>query len=651
MKVCPHCQTNNPDTARFCSNCGQELFRKCSNCNSELAPDALFCMHCGQPVQRQSQADDNRLSRLTAVVPGSLVQKMVQESKVEAAKRPGTLRERRTVTTLLVDVVNSTGLSESVDLETWIGLINHAFDSIAKVVYSYEGTIARLLGDSLLAFFGAPVAHEDDPQRAVWAGLEIINQVKDFCQEVRDEHGIEFTIRVCINTGPVIVGPVGDDLKYDFSAFGGTVNLTSRLKFAARPMSVLVTGDTHRFISPYFDCQDLGLIDVKGLARQVRVYEVKEARSVLGRTRGFAELESPMVGRSEELATLLHACDAVQAGLGRAVVISGEPGLGKTRLIQEWKKAAEAKSIALSENQAVDQPVAGKWLLGRCVSYRQGLAYQLLIDLLRNMIGVSIGSDEPETRAALQSFLDNLFGEQPMDVYPFLGHLLALKLEGEALQRTQITDPQALQTQYLLAMQRLFETMMEQNPVILVLEDLHWADGSSTELFIKLLSLVSRGPILFCLVTRVERDAAGWKLVLAARELMRGSLTDINLQNLTENDSRSLVANLLTIETLPVKVRDLILEKAEGNPLYMEEVIRMLIDRGAIIHIDANWVAKQDISARDIPDNLQGLLLARIDRLPLEARYTLMVASVIGRNFPVKVLSRVIEGAIDELIQ
>jgi class 3 adenylate cyclase len=649
--LCPHCQTNNPDNARFCSNCGQELVRKCSNCKSTLAPDALFCMHCGQPVQKQSQVDDNRLSRLTAGVPGSLVQKMVSESGAEAAKRPGTLRERRTVTTLLVDVVNSTGLSERVDLETWTGMINYAFDSIAMVVYSYEGTIARLLGDSLLAFFGAPVAHEDDPQRAVWAGIEIINQVRDFCQEVRDEQGIEFTIRVCINTGPVIVGPVGDDLKYDFTAYGGTVNLTSRIKFAAKPMTVMVTGNTYRFISPYFECLDLGLIEVKGMTKQVRVYEVQEARSVLGRTRGFAELESPMVGRSEELATLLHACEAVQAGLGRAVLISGEPGLGKTRLIQEWKKAAEAKAIILAENNAPNQPVYGQWFFGRCVSYRRGLPHQLLIDLLRNMIGVTIGSDEPETRAALQSYLEKLFGKLPLDVYPFLGHLLTLKLDGEALQRTQIADPQAMQTRYLLAIQQLLEELMKHTPVILVLEDLHWADGSSSELFSRLLSLVSKGPILFCLVTRLERESAGWKLVNAARELLGGSLTEVYLQNLSEQDSRSLVSNLLAIETLPERVRELILEKAEGNPLYMEELIRMLIERGVIVHKEGSWIAQQEISDRDIPDNLQGLLLARIDRLAPEARYTLLVASVVGRNFPVKVLSWVIEGVKDELIQ
>ncbi len=643
--VCPRCQRENPEAARFCLNCGQELLFKCSNCQSNLQPGAHFCNQCGQPVQVQTPMDGHRLNRLTAVAPGALVQKMLSASKAIASTRPGSLRERRTVTTLLADVVGSTALEEKLDLEDWTDVINQAFDCIAQVIYNYEGSIARLLGDSLLAFFGAPVAHEDDPPRAVRAGLEIINQIKPYSQTVKDKYGIDFTMRVCINTGPVIVGPVGDDLTYDYTAYGGTVNLTSRIKFAGEPMSVILTEQTYRFIAPYFECESLGQVDVKGMSQAVGVYKVNSTRAVLGRTRGFSDLESPMVGRDNELDTLLRACDAVQAGLGRAVLILGEPGLGKTRLIQEWQKASIARFSKAASMQAGNRMVISRWFMGRCVSYRQGNAYQLLINLLRNMIGVTIATDEAETRSALRKLLHNLFSEHMMEVYPYLGHLLALNLEGEALQKSRITDPQAMQTQYLQAMQRLLMAMMNENPLILVLEDLHWADAVSIELFTRLISLVSSGPILFCLVTRIEREAAGWKLVNAAREQLGGSLTEITLLNLSDRDSRSLVSNLLEIESLPEGVRDLILRKAEGNPLFMEELIRMLIDRGTIIHKNSTWVAQQDISDRDIPDNLQGLLLARIDRLPAEARYILMVASVIGRSFPVKVLSQVVEGA------
>ncbi len=647
--ICPYCRTNNPDSARFCLNCGREFFQICSNCKSELAPGALFCMHCGQPVQVQTPEDASRMSRLTSVLPGTLLRKIRTVGEVK--QQSSSLRERRTVTTLLVDVVNSTALSENLDLETWTELINTTFDRAAHVVYAFEGTIARILGDSLLAFFGAPVAHEDDPLRAVNCGLEILRQVRQYGQEVKDILGVDFGIRVCINTGPVIVGAVGADLTYDYTAYGGTVNLTSRIKYAGAPMTILITGNTYRFISAYFECLDLGLIDVRGMAKQVRVYEVIAARSVLGRTRGFAELSSPMVGREKELSTLMRTCDAVQAGLGRAVLIIGEVGLGKTRLIQEWQKATEARYENYTKKGDQGQPSIGYWLTGRCVSYKQGLAYQLVIDLLRNMIGVTIGSDEPETRKALQAYLKDLFTDQTAEIYPFLAHLLGLKLEGEELRKTQITDPQALQTNYLMAIHQVLVALMQRSPLILVLEDLHWADATSIELFSKLLSLISDGPVLFCLVTRTERESSGWKLVNTAREQLGNSLTEITLQNLTEKDSRSLVANLLQIETLPEHVRKLILEKAEGNPLFMEEVIRMLIDRQAIIFQNGSWVAQKEILETDIPDNLQGLLLARIDRLPPEARYTLLVASVIGRNFPVKVLSQVLGEMINEPVQ
>ncbi len=639
---CPRCQIENPEKARFCLNCGQALERRCTNCQTELPPGARFCMACGQPVLEQTPADADRLNKLAAAAPGELVKKLRSASRKGKTGGPGSLGEKRTITALIVDVVGSTRLAEHLDLQTWMAVINDAFDRVAPTVYRYEGTIVRLLGDSLLAFFGAPVAHEDDPQRAVTAGLEIITAMKAYAREMREAHDVEFAVRVCINTGPVVIGAVGDDLRFEFTATGTTVNLASRLKFAGPGMTVLTTGGTYRFIAPYFECTDLGDLSVKGVEENVRVYQVVSARAVLGRTRGFADLESPMVGRDRELASLLQLCDAVRQGLGRSVLIIGEPGLGKTRLIQEWQKAVEQESPE-AEGQGSARLPACRWVTGRCVSFGQGLAYQLLGDTLKSILGLSPGSEEAEIKDALVNLTQRLFGEQMMDVYPYLGHLLALKLEGEAFEKANLSDPRAMKTQYLQATQRLLQAITKESPLVLVLEDLHWADASSTDLFIELLPLVSQEPILVCLVTRPERDAPGWKLVTSARELMGGSLTEMTLQALSEGDSRKLVGNLLELEDLPRNVRDTILKKAEGNPFYVEEIIRMLIERGTIVHQDGSWIAQQELAERDIPDNLHGLLLRRIDRLPAEARYTLLVASVIGRTFPLRVLSQVLE--------
>jgi predicted ATPase len=250
--------------------------------------------------------------------------------------------------------------------------------------------------------------------------------------------------------------------------------------------------------------------------------------------------------------------------------------------------------------------------------------------------------EEPELRAALTAFIRDIFGEDGLEVYPFLGHLLSLKLDETAQERIRALDPQALQNQFLSAMQRLFLVLASRQPLVVVLEDLHWADPSSVELFSRLLPLAADSPMLFCLVTREERYSLGWQLVREVRELLGSSLTEISLRALSESDSRQLVSNLLEVEALPNRVRRLILKKSEGNPLFVEEVIRMLIDQGAILQEDDGWKAGESIDSIDIPDNLQGLLLARIDRLPDDAKQVLRIAAVIGRQFPVQVLEQVL---------
>ena len=630
--ICPHCQAQNPDDARFCLNCGTALAQRCPNCQARVPKEARFCMNCGQPVRLSTPADDARLARLAAATPASLAQKVRDASALAG--------ERRTVTALFLDVADATLMADQVDPEDWTAIMNGAFDRFYPVIYRYEGTIARLLGDALLAFFGAPVAHEDDPVRAVRAALELLDLAGEYAEEVQQRHGVDFAIRIGLNTGPVIVGAVGKDLRYDYTPMGGAINVAARMQAAAQPMTVLISEDTYRFVSPLFVTQELGMLEIKGKAEPLRTYRVRSARAEPGQVRGLTGLHSPMVGRDAELTDLLQLCEAVRAGLGRAVLVIGEPGLGKTRLIAEWRTAVESETSGAS----VERP---QWAAGHCLSYGQGLAYHLLIDLLRSLIGVPEGAEEPETRAALQALTEDLFGEEALEVYPYLGHLLMLRLEGAALEQVRPLDPQALQTQYLAALRKLLQAMSHRRPLMLILEDLHWADPSSTELLVKLLPLVSSVPMLLCMLTRPDHDAPGWKLVTAVREVMGGSLTEIPLNTLSEGDSRQLVANLLEIEALPEQVRALILRKAEGNPFFVEEVIRMLIDRGAIVHRGGGWVAGEEIDRIEIPDNLEGLLMARIDRLPDEAKQILRVASVIGRQFPVRVLQHVMEQGLE----
>jgi class 3 adenylate cyclase len=623
---CPQCQTENPTGARFCNQCGAALAARCANCQTELPAGARFCTNCGQPVGVLTPTDDARLTRLAAATPVPLAQKVLSATHLAG--------ERRTVTALLVDVVDAKGPASQLDDEDWSAIVNGALDHFYPAIYRYEGSIARLLGDALLAFFGAPVAHEDDPARAVRAALDLLEIARAYDLQVRKQYGVEFAVRIGLNTGPVIVGRVGSDLRYEYAPMGGTVNLAARMQAAARPMSIRISDHTHSFVAPLFDTRNAGPVSVKGQAKPVQTYEVLGARTDPGKVRGLVGLQSPMVGREAELAALLHLCEAVQAGLGRAALVIGEPGLGKTRLIAEWKVAVEADR---------QHDTAPRWVEGRCLSYGQGLAYHLLIDLLRSILGVPDMVEEPETRAALTALTDELFGEEALEVYPYLGHLLLLKLEGEALERVRPLDPQALQTQYLAALRKLLQALTRQRPLVVVLEDLHWADPSSTELLLRLLPMVSAVPMLLCMVTRAERDAPSWKLVTAARESLGGSLTEITLGALSENDSRQLVSNLLKIEALPEETRALILKKAEGNPFFVEEIIRMLIDRGAILRREGGWTAGVEIDSVEIPDNLEGLLMARIDRLPDEAKHILRVAAVIGRQFPLRVLEYVLE--------
>jgi class 3 adenylate cyclase len=619
-----NCSFINPEDARFCQNCGKPLEQPCPRCSTPNPAGARFCKNCGLNLVAPTAA--------ATPAPINLVQK-AQSTHISG--------DRRVVTVLFADVVNSTALAEAMDPEDWTLVMNRAFTHLIPVIYRYEGTIARLMGDALLAFFGAPVAHEDDPIRAGYAALDLISASQTFACEVKDQYGIDFAIRVGMNTGAVVVGEVGNNLAYEYTAMGDSINLAARLQMAAEPMSILCGEATYRLIAPIFECHDLGKIQVKGKSEPVQVYKLSGLKSVPEKRRGLAGIESPMIGRSEELANLLKLGRAVQAGLGRAVVIIGEPGIGKSRLVSEWKKEFSKQGEISSSG--------GKWIEANSLSYGQGLPYHLFIRLLRSILGFSTETENSEIQPRLKEITTEYFGTGSSNPYPYLSHLLSLPLEGTDDERVKMLDPQALQAQYMAAFVMLLKASAARNPLIIVLDDIQWADSSSIDLLSQLVPLCLEAPILFCFLIRIERDSPGWKLVAKVREQLGASLAEINLLSLSESESRLLISHLIKSDTLPDQFRDLILTKTEGNPLFLEEVVRMLIDRGILIRQGEGWEVSQEVESLDIPDNLQSLLLARIDRLPDDLKQTLKVASVLGRQFSVKVLQQVLEKRVVEI--
>ena len=673
---CPNCTHENSLTARFCENCGQALPRTCPNCGQTVSITARFCANCGFQLTATSTTANaaiaappastpqtppmpSQLDVLRRATPQPLAQKILaQRDRVEG--------ERKLVTALFADIVGSTTLAEAMDPEDWREVVSGAHARVSEAVYRYEGTIAQLLGDGVLAFFGAPLAHEDDAERALRAALEILDGIHAYAAELRRRNLVDdFRMRIGLNTGIVVVGDIGSDLHMEYLAIGDTVNLAARMQSAAEPDTILISENTYRHVASLFDFEDRGKIAVKGKAEAVQVYAVVRGRKGAARQRGITGLSSPLVGRQREFATLMQVFSDLQMGKGGIVTISGEAGLGKSRLLAEWRKTVRANPQRLSSSVAPpSSPTEGgnpttvvregtapppgiRWIEGRSLSYGAAVAYHLGIDLLRALLGVAPDASEEEVHAALRQGVESLFGngENARQVYSFLGHLLGLKLEDDAAARVKYLDGPALQGRYVAAFKAYLTALARTAPTIVVVEDIHWADPSSVELGLHVLPMAAEAPIVFVMVTRPDQEAAGWRMVRAAREIPGVSAIELHLSPLSEGDSQQLVSNLLEVTALPGSLRQLIQAKAEGNPFYVEEVIRMLIDRGSLQRQGDAWIITRDLKEIEIPDTLQGVIMARIDRLPEEAKHTLQIAAVIGRRFQVKVLEAVLRSA------
>jgi ABC-type oligopeptide transport system substrate-binding subunit/class 3 adenylate cyclase len=536
--------------------------------------------------------------------------------------------ERKPVTILFTDIVGSTAIAEKLDPETWREIVAGAHRLIAEAVYRYEGTIAQLLGDGVLAFFGAPITHEDDPARACLAGLEILDSIKEYRKELgrRVEN---FQVRVGIHTGEVVIGDIGTDLHVEYLAFGDAVNTAARLEEAAEPETILIGESTNKLVAHAFEIETLGTIKVKGKKEPIEVFRLLAAKAQSRKLRGIEGLESELVGREDESAALLQVLERLKNGEGGIVTIVGEAGIGKSRLVAEFHK------------QVVDSAV--EWMEGRCLSYGGSIPYLLWLDIFQTAFGMREESDPSQMLIRMKEKLQAICGERSKDVYPYLGDLLSLPLDDVEATRLEEMDGGELKSRIFRAVATVLECAAETQPVVLVCEDLHWADPSSLELIQAVLPLGGKVPLTVICVQRPDKDHGSWHLRETISREFPQRFTDLELTRLSKQDSEVLVNNLVGLDGLPEKLRDRIHRRAEGNPFYLEEILRSLVDAGflALEKATGRWTVVGEMERIKIPDTLHGVLLARIDRLQEDTKRVLQMASVIGRIFLYRILSAI----------
>ena len=382
---CPSCKTVNPENAKFCMNCGAALAAAPGRGRGDATAKAGF---------------------IDQYLPQELV------AKLQAARSGDALAgERRVITMLFCDVKGSTAAAETMDPEAWTEIINGAFERMIAPIYKYEGFVPRLMGDAILAFFGAPIAHEDDPQRAILAGLEIQADIQSYAAQLRKKHKIEFGLRVGINTGLVVVGEIGSDLRMEYTAIGDAINLAARMEQTAQPGTVQVTEETYKLVAPLFDFEALGDIEVKGKAAPVKAFRVLKAKQVPGHLRGLDGLSSPLVGRSAQLSLFEDFLSQLDRGQGNFAAVVGEAGLGKSSLVAQVQKLEPASKVT--------------WLRGEALSYARSTSYFVWRQVLRQSLGVHEEDPAEEVRGKLRSACEGR--GLANEVVPFLEAILAVE--------------------------------------------------------------------------------------------------------------------------------------------------------------------------------------------------------------------------------
>jgi class 3 adenylate cyclase/tetratricopeptide (TPR) repeat protein len=654
--VCPSCAAPSRAGVRFCEECGARLGITCPSCGARVPPGKKFCGECGARLTPPAAADsgvasgrapdgagggarpdtppgDPRLETPPAVArpeapagdlrfttpsgytPPHLAERILRD---RAALRG----ERKQVTVLFTDVSGFTAMSERIDPEEVHGLMDQAFERMLTEIHRYEGTVNQFLGDGLMALFGAPVAHEDHARRAALAALGMQRALAAYRDELQRARGIDFRVRMGLNTGLVVVGAIGDNLRMDYTAVGDTTNVAARMQQVAEPGQIVLADGTRRLVADYFELSPLGPVVLKNRAEPVRAWALVAAK--LGDT---LRALGPMLGRDDALGGLTRAFETARSGRGQVVYVVGEAGLGKSRLLLELRRRIASETT---------------WLEGRCLSFGQATAFLPLVGALRQHFGIDDADGEGEVVAKIGRGLEPLGARAP-EIGPYVRYVLSVD-PGDAAVTTM--DPGERRGRILQALQQLVLLMARERPTVLAIEDLHWIDSASEEYLKRLVDGIAGTPVLVILTYRPAYTAPFGERTYVSR---------VVLQPLEEADARRVVHATLGVEQLPEELARVVARKAEGNPFFLEEIGRALIETGAVRKSNGHLTLVRPASAIVVPDRVQDVIAARIDRLADDQKQTVQVASVIGREFALRLLRRVadaterLEGALAHL--
>ena len=616
---CGSCGHANRDEAQFCDHCGAALVVRCTVCGTALRTGARFCDACGAAVpaagvRSDVSAPDNR----PPAEPRSYTPKHLAEKILTS--RSALEGERKQVTVMFADVKGSMDLAEQVDPETWHGIMDRFFAVLADGVHRFEGTINQYTGDGIMALFGAPLAHEDHAQRACYAALHLCGELRRYAQELRRSAGLDFAVRIGLNSGEVVVGKIGDDLRMDYTAQGHTVGLAARMEQIAEAGTVYLTAHTAALVKGFFQLADLGEFTVKGVRDPLRVYQLEapgplRTRLEVSRARGFSDF----VGRDAEMATLEAALARVMDGAGQVVGIVADAGVGKSRLCFEFAERCRQRGIEVNGASGVPH---GKWV-----------PFLPLLELLRRFCGVNERDAPEDARRKIVGTL-LLRDEGFKDDLPLLFDFLGVPDPTRPLPRM---DPDARQRRLFGVVRRLIQTRTRGLAAVLLFEDLHWIDAASEAALDSLIEILPATRTLLVVNFRPEYQAA-W--------MQKTCYKHIALTPLGDAASEALLRELLGTDPALQALGEDIRVRTAGNPFFIEEVVQSLFDHGALVRAGANGAATvrlaRPVTDIEIPPTVQAVLAARIDRLGERDKGVLQIAAVVGKEFAAPLLQRVV---------